>query len=113
MKVLIQCSDGVFKEHELEVLRMNVLGIATHYRQGVYIDELDSWDFIDVAYDKPKIRLDFLAKVDVKLNIMNAYFDGKNQFLAVSEHEIRNLHGELDNFEIPKTLVNIYTAIVD
>jgi hypothetical protein len=56
----------------------------------------------------PKIKIDFLGKVDVNLDTGCSYTDGINIFIAISKNEIILGSDFVDTFEIPKEIICIH-----
>lgn len=97
----------------VDVIHLNVDGIETHYTEQIWVDDENNPDKgyyqpVKKLYKTPRVKIDFLAKVDVDLTCGCIYSDGINNFLATSKNEICNVSPCVETFKIPKEVVCIY-----
>lgn len=99
------------------VVHLNVNGVATHYMDKIWVDDENDPDGgyyqpVKKLYKTPRVKIDFLAKVDIDLQAGCVYTDGINNFLATAKNEIRNNEDCVEIFKIPKEVVCIYKPYV-
>mgnify|MGYP000722373201 CR=1 FL=1 len=97
---------------KVEVISLNVSGIETQYTEPIWVEDTYGphggyYSRIKRTHETPKIIIDFLAKIDINLDVGAIYTDGINSFLAISRNRIRNVSNCVDKFEIPKKLTLI------
>ena len=101
----------------VNVIRLNINGTSTYYTVREWIEDINHPDGgcyqrIKHFYKTPRVDIDFLAKIDIKLEVGSIYTDGVNDFLATSEHEITNCNKYLETFTIPKEIICVYKPYV-
>lgn len=99
------------------VVHLNVNGVATHYTDKIWVDDENDPDGgyyqpVKKLYKTPRVKIDFLAKVDVDLQVGCVYSDGLNNFIATAKNEIRNHEDCVDVFRVPKEVVCVYKPYV-
>jgi len=94
----------------LEIIRFNIDGVETHYSDKVWVKDGShpeggyyAQEFIE--YELPKAKIDFLAKVNVDLEVGSLYSDGLNLFIAVDKNQIRNYEKNVSLFKIPEEII--------
>lgn len=95
------------------VVHLNVNGASTHYMDKIWVDDDNDPDggyfqSVKKLYKTPRVNIDFLAKVDVDLQVGCVYSDGINNFIATAKNEIRNRENYVEVFRIPKKVVCVY-----
>lgn len=99
------------------VVHLNVNGVETHYKDKIWVDDENDIDGgyyqpVKKLYKTPRVKVDFLAKVDIDLQVGCVYSDGLNNFIATAKNEIRNNEDCVEVFRIPKEVVCIYKPYV-
>ena len=93
----------------IEVIRLNVDGVATHYPDKVWVDEDEGYyKTIEKPYKLPKVKIDFLGKVNIELEPNSVYTDGINNFIAITKDKIKNMDRDVVQFRIPNVIIRIY-----
>lgn len=99
------------------VVRLNINGVATHYTDKIWVDDENDPDGgyyqpVKKIYKTPRVKIDFLANVNVDLQVGCVYSDGLNNFIATAKNEIRNHEDCVEVFRVPKEVVCIYKPYV-
>lgn len=68
------------------------------------------WQTTKKRYRKTKLDIIFIAQVDTTLRPSGVYFDGINNFYAISPTEITLVNHHIDSFSIPKSLILLYST---
>jgi hypothetical protein len=107
------------KLNDLVVTVDNLLvRVVTHYTDrewwpDEYNEEYGHYVLTQKAYDKPKIEIIFWARVNTRLSVGSIYTDGTNKFIATGEFQIRSYDNDIDVFQIPRSLICIYTPYAE
>lgn len=97
----------------VSVIRFNIIGVVTErvVKRWVSDDQHPDGGYYEPdvkELEKPKVEIDFLARVNTPVETGCMYTDGTNIFVATSNNEIRNVNRHVDTFEIPKSLLCVY-----
>jgi len=99
------------------VIHLNVNGVETHYTDKIWVDDENDPDggyyqSVKKLYKTPRVKIDFLAKIEVDLEVGCIYTDGLNNFMCIGKNTIINREECVEIFKIPKEVICIYKPYI-
>ena len=96
---------------------INIYGTEISFKEKLWIDDKNhdeggSYQFVNMLYPEPMIRINFIGQVDIKLIIGANYSDKDNYFRAIEENVITLTRTVVKSFSIPTELVLVSKSVI-